>query len=56
MILWCLFGTLITQIWACYMRGPGDYNGFMASKFFIGFFAQAGSPNPICHIHADTDS
>lgn len=41
-VLLCLLGTLITQIWACYMRSPNDYNAFMASKFFMGFFAQAG--------------
>jgi hypothetical protein len=38
--LWTMFGLLATQIWACYMRGPDQYKGFMAAKFFMGFFGQ----------------
>lgn len=33
-----MLGLMGTQIWACHMRGPGDYNGYMAAKFFAGFF------------------
>ncbi|KAH8651305.1 major facilitator superfamily domain-containing protein [Xylariales sp. PMI_506] len=39
-IFWTMVGVLATQIWACYMRSPNDYNGFMAAKFFMGFFGQ----------------
>ncbi|KAH8201056.1 hypothetical protein TruAng_004752 [Truncatella angustata] len=40
-IFWATAAVLVTQIWACYMRGPSDYNGFMAAKFFMGFFGQS---------------
>lgn len=36
-------GTLITQIWSCYMRAPDQYNAFMASKYFAGFFGNVVS-------------
>lgn len=42
-ILWCLVGTLITQVWSCYMRRPDQYNAFIASKFFAGFFGNVVS-------------
>ncbi|KUI64804.1 hypothetical protein VM1G_01242 [Cytospora mali] len=42
-IFWCLIGTLITQIWSCYMRAPDQYDAFMASKFCAGFFGNAVS-------------
>ncbi|KAK7733034.1 hypothetical protein SLS53_008363 [Cytospora paraplurivora] len=39
----CLLGTLATQIWSCYMRAPDQYDAFMASKFFAGFFGNTVS-------------
>jgi MFS family permease len=35
-----MLGVLGTQIWACYMRGPNDYEAYLAAKFFMGFFGQ----------------
>ena len=37
-IFWSLVGTLLTQIWASLMTHPNDFNGFIVSRFFGGFF------------------
>jgi len=37
-IFWSLIGTLLSQIWAALMTREDQYNSFVVSRFFAGFF------------------